>query len=122
MRTDVETARSRAIDALSAEGFGLLTEIDVRATLQEKLGVEVAPYRILGACNPRLAHHALSVAPEVGLLLPCNVTIRELSPGVVEVMLQNPQMMAQTVGRPELEPVAAEARSRLERVAMSLEV
>jgi uncharacterized protein (DUF302 family) len=99
----------------------VLTEIDVRATLNERLAVEVAPYHILGVCSPPLAHRALAVAPEIGLLLPCNVTVREISPGVVEVALQDPQMMAGAAGRPELQPVAAAARSRLEQVAGLLE-
>lgn len=115
-----EQALVRTIEALKVEGFGVLTEIDVKETLKKKLGVDHPPYRILGACNPPLAHRALSATPEVGLLLPCNVTVRQLENGKVEVAMVDPLMMMSVVNHPDLKQVADEARSRLERVAQSL--
>ncbi len=114
-----EAALTRVTEALKAEGFGVLTEIDVQATLKKKLDVDFRPYRILGACNPPLAHRALVAAPEVGLLLPCNVVVAQTETGV-EVSLVDPIGMLGFVNRPELEPIAAEARARLERVAQAL--
>ncbi len=115
-----DAAVERVIAALKTEGFGVLTQIDVRETLRQKLDVSFRPYKILGACNPPLAHRALSAAPEVGLLLPCNVTVSEVEAGRIEVGLVDPLMMMSVVSRPELAEVAQEARVRLERVAMSL--
>jgi len=120
LQVDYETALIRTIEALKTEGFGVLTEIDVKETLKKKLDVEYPPYKILGACNPPLAHRALMAAPEVGLLLPCNVTVRELNNGVIEVAMIDPLMMMGVISNPALKPVADEARSRLERVAKSL--
>ncbi len=120
MNTDYETALTRTIDALKAEGFGVLTEIDVKETLKKKLGADILPHKILGACNPPLAHRALTVAPEVGLLLPCNVTVREIEEGAIEVGIIDPLTMLGVVANPALEPIAGEARARLERVAQSL--
>lgn len=121
LHTDFATALTRVTEALKQEGFGVLTEIDVQATLKKKLDVDFHPYKILGACNPPLAHRALTAAPEVGLLLPCNVVVRQPEAGVVEISLVDPLGMLGIVGRPELEPIAAEARARLERVAQALE-
>ena len=115
-----ETALAKTIEALKAEGFGVLTEIDVKDTLKKKLGVDHPPYKILGACNPPLAHRALTAAPEVGLLLPCNVTVRQLENGMVEVAMIDPLMMMGVVQNPALKPIADEARSRLERAAQAL--
>jgi uncharacterized protein (DUF302 family) len=117
---DFEAARAQVVTALKAEGFGVLTEIDVQATLKEKLGVDFRPYRILGACNPPLAHRALSAAPEVGLLLPCNVTVSEVAPGQIEVGLVAPLAMMSVLAQPELRAVAEEAEARLERVRAAL--
>ena len=122
LKTDYTTALTRVTDALKAEGFGVLTEIDVKETMKKKLGVEYSPYKILGACNPSLAHRALTIAPEVGLLLPCNVVVRQVEEGVSEVSLVDPLGMMAVVGKPELQVVAQEARTKLERVASSLKV
>lgn len=106
--------------ALKNEGFGVLTKIDVRATLNEKLGEPFDPYLILGACNPALAHRALTIDPDVGLLLPCNVVLHERD-GTTTVSLLDPgAMFAVAVGIPALESVASEARAKLTRVAESL--
>ncbi len=120
LNTDYETALARTVDALKAEGFGVLTEIDVKETMKKKLGVDVLPHKILGACNPPLAHRALTAAPEVGLLLPCNVTVRQIEDGAIEVGIIDPLTMLGVVVNPALEPIAGEARARLERVAQSL--
>ncbi len=120
LHTDYETALQKVTDALKAEGFGVLTEIDVKATLKKKLDVDFRPYKILGACNPPLAYRALSAAPEVGLLLPCNVTVAQVDDGI-EVGIIDPLGMMGFVAHPDLEPVAEEARQRLERVANALQ-
>ncbi len=117
--TDFETAVQKVTAALQAEGFGVLTEIDVKQTLKKKLDVDFRPYKILGACNPPLAYRALTAAAEVGLLLPCNVVVAAAEAGT-DVSLVDPLGMLGVVGRPELEPVAQEARARLERVAHTL--
>lgn len=120
LNSDIETAQARATAALKAEGFGVLTEIDVKETLKKKLDVSTSPYKILGACNPVLAHRALTIAPQVGLLLPCNVTIRQLEDGTCEVALIDPLVMLGVIAHPELMEIAVEARARLERVAAAL--
>jgi len=120
LRLNFESAIQRVTEALKAEGFGVLTEIDVKETMKQKLGVEFRPYKILGACNPPLAHRALTAAPEVGLLLPCNVTISQEDEGLVKVSIVDPLSMLGLVRLPELEAVAQEARLKLERVAASL--
>jgi uncharacterized protein (DUF302 family) len=120
MRGDYDYIEHRVIEALKTEGFGVLTEINVKDTMKKKLGVDYLPYKILGACNPPLAHRAMTAATEIGLLLPCNVTVRQMESGEVEVSLVDPMMMMGVISNPELENVAAEARSRLERVAAVL--
>jgi uncharacterized protein (DUF302 family) len=120
LHTDYETALQRVTAALKAEGFGVLTEIDVRQTMKNKLDVEFRPYKILGACNPPLAHRALMAAPEVGLLLPCNVTVSQEGENDIQVSIVDPLVMLGVVTHPELEQVAQEARQKLERVANSL--
>lgn len=121
LQTDLDAAVARVTAALKAEGFGVLTRIDVRETLQQKLGVDFRPYLILGACNPALAHRALSAVPEVGLLLPCNVTVAAAPDGGTEVALVDPLAMLGIIENPSLAPIAAEARERLARVAAALQ-
>ncbi len=117
-----DEAIARVTEALKAEGFGVLTRIDVQATLKEKLGQDFRPYVILGACNPQLAHRALSADAAAGLLLPCNVVVEESAGGSL-VRIINPDAMMAVPGMQELpaiQAVAAEARARLERVAEAL--
>lgn len=121
LQVDYATALQRVTDALKTEGFGVLTEIDVKETLKKKLDVDFHPYKILGACNPMLAHRALSAAPEVGLLLPCNVTVSEVEAGRVQVSIIDPLMMMSVVEGAALQPIAQEARERLNRVIAALE-
>ena len=121
IRLDVpyEEAMERVTAALKAEGFGVLTEIDVKATLKQKLDADFRKYAILGACNPPLAHKALSTELEIGLLLPCNVIVYEEDGGSV-VSIVDPISMLGVVDSAELKPVADEAGARLERVAKAL--
>lgn len=120
LNADYDTALTRVTDALKVEGFGVLTEIDVKDTLKKKLDVDFRRYKILGACNPPLAHRALSATSEVGLLLPCNVTVSEVDNSVTEVSIIDPLVMLGVVVHPDLENVAQDARERLERVAAVL--
>ncbi len=110
----------RAVAALQAEGFGVLTDIDVAMTMKKKLNADMPPYRILGACNPPLAHRALSNEPSIGLLLPCNVVVREDNSGVVHVEFMDPQAVLDLVDKPEIAELAGEVKQRLERVMQAL--
>lgn len=112
-------AIDRVTEELGKEGFGILTQIDVAATLKSKLGVEVSPYRILGACNPQLAHRALQIDPQVGLLLPCNVVVRE-DQGVVRVEFMDPDAVLALTDQPGVGEIAAQAKERLQRVCAAL--
>jgi uncharacterized protein (DUF302 family) len=109
-----EEALTRVKEAFAAEGFGVLTEIDVQATLRDKLGKEMGPYVIVGACNPALASQALDVLPEIGVLLPCNVVVRE-SGGHVMVEAMDPGVMSTLTGSVAIAPIADEARARIGR-------
>jgi len=102
-------------EALQRQGFGILSEIDVQAKLQEKLGIEFPPYRILGACNPRLASQALGAEPDLGTLLPCNVVVYEKTPGMTVVAAMDPVAVLGLVGNPDVEPIAEQVRDLVGR-------
>jgi uncharacterized protein (DUF302 family) len=109
-------AVARVTEGLAKEGFGVLTEIDVAATLKKKLGQDMPPYRILGACNPQFAHRALQVEPQIGALLPCNVVVRSDADGRTVVEVMDPAAVLSLVERADIAPIAAEVRQRLERM------
>jgi len=115
-----EKARERAVEALSTEGFGVLTEIDVQATMKKKLDCDMRYYTILGACNPQMAWQALEHEPKIGAMLPCNVVVRELEDGIVEVSAVDPQAFMQAVENPELAWIAGQVKVRLQRVIDAL--
>jgi uncharacterized protein (DUF302 family) len=112
---DFDAAAAKTIEALKAEGFGVLTDIDIAATLKQKLGVEFRKYRILGACNPPLALKALSAEDKIGVMLPCNVIVQERAEGGVELAAIDPRAAMQRVGNPALAAVAEEVAERLAR-------
>ena len=117
---DFDAAIEKVTADLQTEGFGVLSDIDVAAKMKEKLGEDMPRYRILGACNPALAHQAINAVPDIGLLLPCNVLVRENEEGSVSVSFMDPQSVLSLVDHPGVEPLAGEVKSRLERVLEAL--
>lgn len=117
---DFDAVVGQVTEALKVEGFGVLTEIDVKATLKAKLDIDKRPYKILGACNPKLANQAIDAEPDIGLLLPCNVLVREDEQGQIVVGFMDPLTVLGLVGRPELESLGAEVKTKLERVRDAL--
>jgi uncharacterized protein (DUF302 family) len=113
---DYDDVVSRVTELLAGEGFGVLTEIDVKATLKKKLNVEFRRYVILGACNPPMAHRALSMEPDIGVLLPCNVCVSERDGGGTRVAAMNPAAAFTLIDNPEISGVADDVRARLQRV------
>ena len=120
VKTSYDDTIKKATDALAAEGFGVLTTIDVAATLKKKLGKETRPYVILGACNPNYAHQALEAEPEIGTLLPCNVVVREQADGATRVDIMDPKAVLKLTERADIAPIAAEVRQKLERVLAAI--
>lgn len=117
---DFDEAIETVTEELGKEGFGVLTEIDVAATMKKKLDEDMPPYRILGACNPTLAHQAVTAVPEIGLLLPCNVLVREEKDGKVRVSFMDPESILGLVDHPGVEPLAAQVKEKLQRVLAAL--
>ena len=111
-----DDAIGRVVEELKAEGFGVLTEIDVKATLKKKLGADFRNYRILGACNPPFAYEALKVEDKIGTMLPCNIIVQEMPDGAVEVSAVDPVASMQAVENPSLAPVARQIRTKLQAV------
>jgi len=115
-----EEAVETTTEELKKEGFGVLTEIDVKETLKTKLGLERRPYKILGACNPSFAHQALEREPNIGLLLPCNVVVREEDDGRITIGFMDPEAVLELVNEPDIGEIAKQVRSRLEKVQQAL--
>lgn len=115
-----DEAVARTIDALKKEGFGIITEIDVKETLKKKIGIDFPSYRILGACNPALAYEALKLEDKVGTMLPCNVVVRDAGGGQTEVAAIDPVASMQAIDNPELKRAAQQVRAQLERVVAQL--
>lgn len=118
--TNFDDAVQRVTDALADEGFGVLSEIDVSATLKKKIDVDRRPYVILGACNPQLANQALNADPDIGVLLPCNVVVREEDNGRITVLFMDPAAVMSLVDKPGVEELAEDVKARLENVRDAL--
>ena len=116
---DIDTVDARTREALGAHGFGVLTEIDVRATMKKKLDIDMPPYRILGACNPQMAHQAIGMEPRVGAMLPCNVILRQLD-NDVEISAIDPVASMQAIDNAELKDVASQVRALLADVVKAV--
>lgn len=110
----------RAIESLKAEGFGVLTEVDVKATMKKKLDIDFRDYRILGACNPPLAHQALTADDKIGTMLPCNVIVQDIGDGQIEIAAIDPAISMQHVGNPALSTIAESVTGKLKRVIAAI--
>lgn len=120
LETDFESAVRRVTEALKQQGFGIITEIDVRNTFKNKIGVDFRDYRILGACNPQLAHEALQIEDKVGTMLPCNVVVQDMGSGKVEVAAIDPVASMQAIDNPRLKQAAEQVQAKLQRVVIGL--
>lgn len=120
MKCGFDEAVQRVTEELKGEGFGVLTEIDVQSTLKAKLDIDRRPYKILGACNPQLANRALEADPDIGLLLPCNVVVREEDDGSINVGFMDPAAVMTLVDKPGVDELASQVRGKLENVSRQL--